>query len=187
MWACWLQSHAGHHLAPSPAELAPLGPAHTHTHAHTHARTRAHTHAHGRPAPSWWRRRLFETGEGMGVWLVDCGYEIPHNLLAVFFTPPPATCTMFKDLSRALHVKYCPPWKPASSAYLSPSSIHELVFIFCVCVLFCLDFSPNFTFFVCLFVLELSVLLPILHLTPSPPISSKIFFKKKAKVFFFSF
>lgn len=92
---------------------------------------------------------------------------------------------MFKDLSRALHVKYCPPWKPASSAYLSPSSIHELVFIFCVCVLFCLDFSPNFTFFVCLFVLELAVLLPILHLTPSPPISSKIFFKKKSKSFFF--
>lgn len=123
----------------------------------------------------------------MGVWLMDCQSEILHNLLACFFffTPPPhpRTCTMFKDLSRVLHVKRCSPLKPASFTYffflLPLQFMNWCSFSVCVCVFY-------FVWFFLILLLELAVLPPFFPtstLTPSQTISSEMK-EKKAKFFF---
>lgn len=124
----------------------------------------------------------------MGVWLMDCQSEILHNLLACFFffyTPPhPRTCTMFKDLSRVLHVKRCSPLKPASFTYffflLPLQFMNWCSFSVCVCVLFCLVFF-YFTFGAC-------CVAPLFSNLHPHSLSNHLFRdeRKKSKVFFSS-
>lgn len=116
---------------------------------------------------------------------MDCQSEILLNLLAFFFfTHPP---------SRDLHNVQSSQQNSSCETLLtfeaciihifffSPSSVHELVFIFCVCVCFILF---GFFFIIILLFGACCVAQPLPLLPFHPPISSKI--KEKKEQSFFS-
>lgn len=117
---------------------------------------------------------------------MDCQSEILLNLLAFFFfshTPLAGTCTMFKALSRILHVKHCSPLKPASFTYfffLLLQFMSWCSFSVCVCV-----FYFVWIFFIIILLFGACCVAQPLPLLPfHPPISSKI--KEKKEQSFFS-
>lgn len=125
----------------------------------------------------------------MGVWLMDCQSEILHNLLACFFffTPPPPPPDLH-NVQRSQQSSSCETLLTFEACIIhifffpSSPSVHELVFIFCVCVCFIL-----FGFFLFYF-WSLLCCPPFFQPPPSLPLKPSLprWKKKKQSFFFFS-